>query len=110
MEFNKQHGCDAFGKCSISLKDMNNEGDLYSQRIYDDQNVHARCYDKHPVNIVEAFGFGFSFKKLLKWIIIVLILLVLIGYFVDNKKMALPGIGNSNVISIPIETPSTLMA
>lgn len=99
MNFNKQHGCDAFGKCSMALGDINNvDGDLYSQRIYDDQTKHAKCYSQHPVNIVEAFGFGMSFKKILKWIIIVLIILVVIGYFADNKQ--------TNVISVPIETPS----
>lgn len=104
MSFNKVHGCDAFGKCSISLKEMNNSDDLYEQRINDKQVVNSRCYSKYPVDIIENFGFGFSLKTILKWIILILIVLVFIGYLVDKK----PGFVSSPVVNIPIDTPSIM--
>ena len=52
--------CDSYDGCVKQGKNVLrypvDTKSLYSQRIYDNQTANKKCYQRHPIEIIEGFG------------------------------------------------------
>ena len=79
---------------------------LYGDRIYDNQTTNRRCYEKHPINIIEGFGKR-RINRLIKWVIIIIILYILftmVWQFVQPAKIFAMDISPVSPIGITGDT------
>ena len=76
-----QNSCKSYGSCRkeerTQLKYPIDQQSLYASRIYDNQTGNRRCYEKNPIEIIEGFGCGLFFEKLLKYTVVILLILAL---------------------------------
>lgn len=82
--------CETYDSCIAQNRDQlrhpMDTRSLYKNRIYDNQTANKRCYEAHPVDIVEGFGnTGLSLNKLLRWAIIGLLVYLVVMMFVESR-------------------------
>ena len=61
---------------------MDNES-LYANRFHDNQTAHSRCYQEHPIDILEGFGCKISWEKILKLVIVILLIILFVSLAKD---------------------------
>jgi hypothetical protein len=76
---------------------------LYMHRINDNQTANRRCYEKNPIEIVEGFGFGFTWNQIIKFVIVIVALLVVL-FRMLAKDFFMP----KEVVSFGIASPSEI--
>ena len=91
-----QSQCGMYNQCSNqgkrNLQYPIDKNSLYARKINDNQTVNRRCYERHPVNIIEGFGKNASIFNILLWIVGICILIVASMYLMERfnmKKVAL---------------------
>ena len=57
---------------------------LYMHRIFDNQTANRRCYERDPIEIVEGFGFSFTWESFLKFLVIVLLIILFVILIKDS--------------------------
>lgn len=96
-------------KCNTSCPLPMPDRSLYDDRIYDEHENYARCYENNPVQVVEQFQMPTDKKTIFKWIIaIIAILLVAFAVYyyacrkeVINFKIPTPQTGGNMTSSLP---------
>lgn len=76
---------DCIAKTMDTLKYPLDKRSLYRYRIYDKQTANRRCYESHPINILEGFGSAdLTLTNILK-LAIILVVIYLIYLFATGK-------------------------
>lgn len=85
-----QAQCRMYNQCSDEGKQnlhySTDTNSLYARKINDNQTVNRRCYEKHPINIIEGFG-NTSIFNILLWIVGICILIVAAMYLMEKFNM-----------------------
>lgn len=97
--------CNSYDECGYrerdTLKYPIDSRSLYANRIYDNQTLNRRCYQKNPIEIIEGFGLSFTWDQLIKFIIVVLLIIL---FFILAKDFIMP----KQVLKLDVPTTSEI--